>query len=188
MEVTKALGGGSLIGIPIYYSDGENYGTLCGMDLRPHKFTEEHIELFKAMASLLGNVLDLDKANSKVQTLSVPLVPISQEIAILPIIGDVDEERTDRIMEITLAESTDRQLEYLILDLSGLVNIDSNSTINLMKIGKTLKLLGVQAIITGIRPELAIKTIQGNSDFEQLIVKANLEQALNYIGYSLVKD
>lgn len=188
MAVTKSLGGGSLIGVPIYYSDGTNFGTLCGMDLRPYHFSQDHIDLFKAMANLLGNVLDLEKANTKIHSLSVPFVPISDEVAILPIIGDVDEERTDQIMEITLSESVNRDLEYLVLDLSGLMNIDSNSTVNLMKIGKSLKLLGVTTILTGIRPDLAMRAIQENSDFEQLIVKANLEQALESIGYSIIKS
>ncbi|WP_329610134.1 STAS domain-containing protein [Pseudalkalibacillus berkeleyi] len=188
MTVTKNLGGGSLIGVPIYYGNGENFGTLCGMDLRPHHFTEDHIDLFKAMANLLGNVLDLESANNKIQTLSVPFVPISDEVAILPIIGDVDEERTDRIMEITLSESVNHNLEYLILDLSGLISIDSNSTVNLLKIGNSLSLLGVKSILTGIRPELALRAIRENSDFENLTVKANLKQALSSIGYSIVKS
>ncbi len=188
MTVTKSLGGGSLIGMPIYYSNGENFGTLCGMDLRPHHFTEDHIELFEAMANLLGKVLDLERADSKIQTLAVPFVPISDEVAILPIIGDVDEERTNQIMEISLEESVHHTLEYLILDLSGLISIDSNSTINLLKIGKSLRLLGVKTILTGIRPDIAMMAVRGNSDFEQLMVKADLNQALESIGYTLVKN
>ncbi|MDP4549403.1 STAS domain-containing protein [Alkalihalobacillus macyae] len=188
MEVTKNLGGGSLIGVPIFYRNGENYGTLCGLDLNPYTYTEDHIDLFKAMANLLGNVLELERANSEIETLSVPIVPISDEVAILPIVGDVNEVRTERIMEIALSESANKNLDYLIFDLSGLINIHANSAMNLLKIGQSLKLIGVQMIVTGIRPDLALKAVQSHTDFDQIVVQSNLKQALNWIGYKLVKE
>lgn len=188
MEVTKSLGGGSLIGVPINFRSGENFGTLCAMDSRPHHFENDHIALMKSMASLLGNVLELEKAHSSIETLSVPLVPISSEVAILPIIGDVDEERTERIIETALSQSVKKNLEYILLDLSGLHDIDENNMNNLLKISKSLDLVGVQMIITGIRPQLAMKAVQSNSDFEHIEVSANLGQALDYIGYQLIKN
>ncbi|WP_242057335.1 MULTISPECIES: STAS domain-containing protein [Bacillales] len=187
MEVTKDLGGGSLIGVPIYYRNGDNYGTLCGLDLKPFHYTQDHVDLFKAMANLLGNVLELERANTEIESLSVPIVPISDEVAILPIIGDVNEVRTERLMERALAESAKNNLDYLIFDLSGLVKIHSQSATNLLKIGDSLKLVGVQMIVTGIRPDLAIKAVQASSDFDQIVVKSNLQQALHWIGYSLIK-
>ncbi|WP_369522767.1 STAS domain-containing protein [Guptibacillus hwajinpoensis] len=188
MEVTKNLGGGSLIGAPIHYRNGDNYGTLCGLDTKPFHYTQNHIDLFKAMANLLGNVLELERANSEIESLSVPIVPISNEVAILPIIGNVSELRTEQLMETALAESAKNQLDYLIFDLSGLVNIHSESANNLLKIGQSLKLIGVQMIITGIRPDLAMKAVHATNDFDQIVVKSNLQQALNWIGYRLVKN
>ncbi|MCA0987546.1 STAS domain-containing protein [Guptibacillus algicola] len=188
MDVTKSLGGGSLVGVPINFRNGENFGTLCAMDSRPHHFEDDHIALMKSMASLLGNVLELEKAHSSIETLSVPLVPISSEVAILPIIGDVDEERTERIIETALSQSVKKNLEYILLDLSGLHDIDENNMNNLLKISKSLDLVGVQMIITGIRPQLAMKAVQSNSDFEHIEVSANLSQALDYIGYQLIKN
>ncbi|WP_347551747.1 STAS domain-containing protein [Pseudalkalibacillus hwajinpoensis] len=187
MNVTNELDGGSLIGVPIYYRNGDNYGTLCGLDLHPFHYTEDHIDLFKAMANLLGNVLELERANTEIKSLSVPIVPISDEVAILPIFGEVNELRTERIMEAALAESANNNLDYLIFDLSGLHNIHSDSALNLLKIGKSLQLIGVQMIVTGIRPDLAIKAIHSSNEFDQLVVKSNLKQALNWIGYKLIR-
>ncbi|KPB03435.1 hypothetical protein AAV98_17195 [Bacillus sp. CHD6a] len=181
MEVTKSLGGGSLIGVPIYYKDGENYGTLCGMDLRPFHFTENHKDLFKAMAKLLGNVLDLEKKNSQIQMLSVPLVPIFDDMAVLPLIGEVDSERTSRVIEHTLAEAAKGELEHIIIDLSGLARIDSKSVENLMLISNSLKLVGVRVIFTGIRPDLAKKVNQLVNTFKDISFKSTLKQAIQSI-------
>lgn len=181
MEVTKSLGGGSLIGVPIYYKDGENYGTLCGMDLRPFHFTENHKDLFKAMAKLLGNVLDLEKKNLQIQMLSVPLVPIFDDMAVLPLIGEVDSERTSRVIEHTLAEAAKGELEHIIIDLSGLARIDSKSVENLMLISNSLKLVGVRVIFTGIRPDLAKKVNQLLNTYQDITFKSTLKQAIHSI-------
>jgi anti-anti-sigma regulatory factor len=178
MEVTKSLGGGSLIGVPIYYKNGENYGTLCGMDLRPHHFTVKHKELFMAMAKLLGNVLDLEKRNRQVQMLAVPLVPIFDNVAVLPLMGEVDSERTTRIMEHTLQEAAKGELDFVIFDFSGLVEVESESVGNLWKIADSLKLVGVSMIFTGIRPELAKKVIQNGSGFSDIQVESTLKEAI----------
>ncbi|WP_332248294.1 STAS domain-containing protein [Bacillus sp. SG-1] len=178
MDVTKSLGGGSLIGVPINYKNGENYGTLCGMDLRPYHFTDNHKDLFKAMAKLLGNVLDLEKKSIQVQMLSVPLVPIFDNVAVLPVIGEVDSERTSRIMEHTLQEAAKGDLDYIVFDLSGLAKIDEESVENLMRIADALKLVGVSMIFTGIRPELAKKATLYRSDFTNIKVEATLKQAI----------
>nr|WP_174733216.1 STAS domain-containing protein [Mesobacillus harenae] len=184
MEVTRSLGGGSLIGVPINYKNGENYGTLCGMDLRPYHFTQKHKDLFITMASLLGNVLDLEKKSLQVQMLSVPLVPIYDDTAILPLIGEVDSERTSRIIEHTLSEAAKGELDYIIFDLSGLALIDSQSVENLMKIADSLKLVGVSMIFTGIRPDLAKKAIQYRSDFSDIKVESTLKQAIKSIKFN----
>ncbi|WP_456274823.1 STAS domain-containing protein [Bacillus sp. AK031] len=181
MEVTKSLGGGSLLGVPIYYKNGENYGTLCGMDLRPYHFTENHTDLFKAMAKLLGNILDLEKRSMQVQLLSVPLVPIYDNMAVLPVIGEVDSERSTRIMDHTLREAAKGEMDYIIFDLSGLAQIESESVENLMKIADSLKLVGVTMIFTGIRPDLVKKAVQLRSDFSDIKIESNLKQAIKSI-------
>jgi rsbT co-antagonist protein RsbR len=182
MSVTKNLGGGSLLGFPIYYSNGENFGTLCGLDVKPYKFTKEHLELFKTMASLLGYVIDLDMANKQIQSLSVPLVPVSEGVMVLPIIGEVEDVRAEAIIEVCLMQSYKHNLNYLIIDLSGITKFNAEVKRHLLNLVKALKLMGVTAILTGIRPELAKAVVLTHNNFEDVLVKANLQQALESIG------
>lgn len=69
LHITKNLGTGSFIGIPIFFGNGDNYGTICGLDTKPFVFTREHIELFETMASLLTYVLELDESHRNIQDL-----------------------------------------------------------------------------------------------------------------------
>ena len=104
LEVTKRLQGGSFIGVPIDFTDGTNYGTICGLDLRAQQFTEEHVYMFETMASLLSYVLELDRANRQIQQLSVPIVPVVDGVAVLPLLGDIEETRAQHILETILGK------------------------------------------------------------------------------------
>ncbi|MFD1358803.1 GAF domain-containing protein [Fictibacillus halophilus] len=187
LSVTASLGSGSFIAIPIYYEDGENYGTICGLDTNRFEFTEQHIELFQTMSSLLTYVLELDKANKEIKELSVPIVPLTKGIAILPIIGHISEYRAEIIIQNTLNSSMDLNLEYMIIDLSGISRINNTVSSYLLNIVKLLKLIGVTPILTGFRPDLAIKTMEVDVDFHDIVITSNLESALSHIGFVLNK-
>lgn len=67
LQVAENLGSGTFIG-PIYYENGENYGTICGLDTKNKKLSNQHLKLFVTMASILTYVLELDKANRHIHT------------------------------------------------------------------------------------------------------------------------
>lgn len=188
MGVTKKLGGGSFIGIPIYYEDGQNYGTLCGLDNRPHNFREDLIELFETMGSLLTYVLELDEAYQQIRSLSVPFIPITKGVAALTITGNVNEQRADTIISLALEKSQDLDLDYLIIDLSGIGKINEIVSYSLLKIVNLLQVIGVKPILTGITPDVAIKAIGIGFETEDILIQSNLEQALKKIGFSLYKN
>lgn len=187
LNVTADLGGGSFIAIPIYYEDGENYGTICGLDTETFEFTDQHIELFQTMSSLLTYVLELDKANKEIKELSVPIVPLTKGVAILPIIGHINEYRAEIIIQSTLESSMSLELEYMIVDLSGVSRINNSVSEYLLNIVKLLRLIGVTPILTGFRPDLALTTLHVDVDFKGIMITNNLESALSQIGFSLNK-
>ncbi|WP_251009798.1 STAS domain-containing protein [Bacillus sp. ISL-39] len=185
MNVTHNLGGGSFIGIPINYSSGENYGTICGLDDQQFDFTAEHLEHFRTMASLLSYVLDLDRANKEIERLSAPLVVLSQGIAILPIIGNINENRANYIISSTLTQSTSQYITNILIDLSGIHNIDTLVTHFIFKLVSTLKLLGITPIIIGIKPDHA-KVLAGTNQLtSDILVKSKIEDALTHLGFTI---
>lgn len=185
MSVTHNLGGGSFIGIPINYGDGENYGTICGLDDQRFDFTDEHLEHFRTMASLLSYVLDLDRANKEIERLSAPLVVLTEGIAILPIIGNINENRAEYIINSTLTQSTTQYITNIIIDLSGMHNIDTLVSHFLFKLISTLKLLGITPIIIGIKPDHAQTLVGTNQLISGVLVKSKMEDALSHLGFTI---
>jgi rsbT co-antagonist protein RsbR len=128
----------------------------------------------------------LQKAKSAFLELSVPVVPITKGIAILPLIGEVDTERATLLLEETLKKANELKLSHLLFDLSGVMIVDTMVAHQIFKIVDALGLLGVKTILIGIRPEVAQTMIQLGIDFSKITIKANLEQAL--LGLNLTID
>ncbi|TKD72439.1 STAS domain-containing protein [Pseudalkalibacillus hwajinpoensis] len=138
-----------------------------------HYYTENH--LMQAAQSLQAEYYQSDE-------LSVPIIKISNRVAICPIIGDIDERRGNLILERTLTESSAKKIRTLILDLSGIETLDTMMTQHLFKIVDSLELMGVEIIVTGVSSEVAIGVVSLGLDLNALTIKQNLSDALQELG------
>jgi rsbT co-antagonist protein RsbR len=84
-------------------------------------------------------------------------------------------------MEETLSNSKRLNLNHLIFDLSGVLIVDTMVAQQLFQVFDALKLIGVETILTGIRPEVAQTMVSLGLILHGLTVKSNLEQALKHI-------
>lgn len=114
--------------------------------------------------------------------LSAPVVPIKDGIAILPLIGAIDSFRANHILENVVPELSELKLKYLIIDFSGILNIDLEVAHNFVQIQGVLKLIGIDTLVTGIRPELAQTVVHAGMDKMTTITSfAHVKQALESI-------
>jgi rsbT co-antagonist protein RsbR len=119
----------------------------------------------------------LDQAKSAFLELSVPIVPLIKGTGILPLIGNIDTERAKLLMEETLNQAIKLRLEHLIIDVSGVMIVDTMVADQLFRVIDALSLLGVTTILTGIRPEVAQTMVALGLKIEKIKVKGNLHQA-----------
>ena len=86
---------------------------------------------------------DLLKSHREtVDELTVPIIPITDKVCILPIVGNVDTYRAKKIREKTLQRIKELKAEKLIIDISGVPYVDTAVVNHLFKIVKGIKLLG----------------------------------------------
>ena len=116
-----------------------------------------------------------------ISELSVPLVSLNDQTAILPLIGTVDHDRSLILQEQVLFNASELQLENLIIDLSGLQTTDTFVTQQLFNLFDALSLLGIQPIVSGISPAIAQTLVQLGLSFGRIKSYATLKQAIAYI-------
>lgn len=123
----------------------------------------------------------LKLSKSIVTELSVPIVSITDETGILPLVGTIDHDRAMILQERTLSNASERQLKNLIIDLSGLQTTDTYVAQQLFNLFDALSLLGIQPIVSGISPAIAQTLVHLGLTFGRINSFATLKQALAYI-------
>ncbi|YCA44547.1 PAS domain-containing protein [Bacillus sp. JZ8] len=123
----------------------------------------------------------LEEALKELTVLSTPIVPIAEKISVLPIIGTLTEERYEEMINQVSHYLTTAKDDVLVMDLSGLIGIDTHAAHKIFKFHELLKLMGTDLILTGIKPELAIKTEQLNLDFSSLQTFLNVKDAIKQL-------
>ncbi|HBZ08526.1 MAG TPA: STAS domain-containing protein [Bacillus bacterium] len=114
-----------------------------------------------------------------VENLSVPIIPINSTICVLPLIGEIDESRAIRIEEKALMEISKLRIRTLMIDLSGVANMEPEVIDRFLKIINGIELMGCEAVLTGLHPIIVRKMINlGVSFGDKATMKGTLQQAL----------
>ncbi|MFD1032236.1 STAS domain-containing protein [Metaplanococcus flavidus] len=115
-------------------------------------------------------------------SLSAPIVPIRDEVVVLPLIGYIDEERTKFIMETAVPKIAAMNVDYVIMDFSGVLTINTHVAVSLHQIGNMLRIMGIQVASSGMRPELVQVAINSNITMSSAFTFSTVKQALETIG------
>lgn len=117
-------------------------------------------------------------AEASALELSIPVIKISDKIGVLPIIGDIDTQRAQELMNKALLKGSELSLEHIVIDLSGVPIIDTMVADRLIKVVRALSLLGIKATLSGIRPEIAQTMVNLGVDVSDIPVTSNLHMAM----------
>ncbi|HZH26473.1 MAG TPA: STAS domain-containing protein [Azospirillaceae bacterium] len=91
----------------------------------------------------------------EISELSTPVVKMWAGILALPLIGTLDSERTQVVMENLLQAIVDQTAEIAIIDITGVPTVDTLTAQHLLKTVAAARLMGADCIISGIRPQIA---------------------------------
>lgn len=120
--------------------------------------------------------------------LSAPVILVAPNVGLLPLIGEITEQRATDIFENVLKQCYDKSLVHLFIDLSGVPVIDTMVAQRIFQLIDGLKLIGVQVAIAGVSPVIAQTAIQLGIKFDEIDVYNKLEQAMKVNVFSSFQD
>ncbi|MEK3886495.1 STAS domain-containing protein [Bacillus sp. FSL K6-3431] len=123
----------------------------------------------------------LSSQQEMILVLGTPVIKVDEGLGIIPLVGEIDTYRASKIMEQSVQKASNMQLENVILDLSGVPVIDTMVANQIFQLGDTFNLLGIEMMLTGIRPEIAQTSISLGVDFSKMKTFAHLHQAIMYL-------
>ena len=135
----------------------------------------------KAQAELAAANAKLSALNERledsIRELSTPVLEVHPGILLVPIIGSIDAARAQLLMETIAAEVTTRKSHTVLLDLTGVVVVDTVVASYLIKTAATVALLGARCAATGIQPAVARTIVELGVDLA-MPTSGNLAQGL----------
>jgi rsbT co-antagonist protein RsbR len=117
----------------------------------------------------------IQRQQDELLELSTPVVTLWQGILALPLIGTLDSNRTQVVMENLLETIVATGAQIAIIDITGVPTVDTLVAQHLLKTVSAARLMGADCIISGIRPQIA-----------QTIVHLGVE--LNVVSKSTMAD
>lgn len=118
--------------------------------------------------------------NAILAELSTPLIPISDHVMVMPLIGTVDSRRAQQVMETLLEGTARNQASTIILDITGVPVVDTQVADALMRAAQALRLLGAEVVLTGIRPEVAQTLVGLGTDLGSITTRSSLQSGIAY--------
>ncbi|MGB7037567.1 MAG: STAS domain-containing protein [Xanthobacteraceae bacterium] len=112
----------------------------------------------------------------EITELSTPVVRLWKGILALPVIGTLDSERTQVVMENLLQHIVNDGAEIAIIDITGVPTVDTLTAQHLLKTVSAARLMGADCIISGIRPQIAQTIVHLGVELN-VISKATLADA-----------
>ncbi len=169
---------GQLIETKVYRMDG----TLVDVELYCHPVVYGET---KAIQSIVRDITPRKEAQRKlkqvIDEVSIPIVPVFEGIAVLPLVGVMDHERSEQVLDSLPKKIQGHKLTHLIIDVSGVYNFDEVVAQFLYKINAIMRLLGITLIYTGFRPELAQKAVQTGIEILSVKTMTNVKMALRML-------
>jgi rsbT co-antagonist protein RsbR len=112
----------------------------------------------------------------EISELSTPVVKLWDGVLALPLIGTLDSERTQVVMESLLQSIVDQGAEIAIIDITGVPTVDTLTAQHLLKTIAAARLMGADCIVSGIRPQIAQTMVHLGVELN-VISKATLADA-----------
>ncbi|XYH98762.1 AAA family ATPase [Sorangium sp. So ce1128] len=151
---------------------------LCTANQRLELELVQREEAERERAALKEQVIEAQRA--RLWEMSTPLIPITERIMVMPLIGTVDAERAAQVLEVALSGATRHQARVVILDVTGISQIDTHVIRTLLDCATALRLLGTQAVLTGIRSEVAQTMVKIGADLGAITTKSTLQNGIAY--------
>lgn len=156
---------------PLYDGAGQLDGTvLVALDIT------ERLQMEVDRLLLQEEVIATQEA--ALRELSTPLIPVSDDVVIMPLIGSIDSARAQQVIE-TLLEGVSRAgARMAIVDITGVPVVDTQVANALLRAARSVSLLGAQVMLTGISPEVAQTLVQLGADMSGITTRSTLQSAV----------
>jgi rsbT co-antagonist protein RsbR len=126
-----------------------------------------------------------------IRDLSTPVLKLSDELLLLPVVGVIDSNRARVMTDDLLLAIRAHRAKVVVIDITGVAAVDSMVANHLLQAVEASRLLGARVLLTGLSAEVAQTVVRIGVDLTKVETAGNLqdgvEEANRTLGYRLTK-
>jgi anti-anti-sigma regulatory factor/PAS domain-containing protein len=111
---------------------------------------------------------------------STPLIPITDDILVMPLIGLIDDARGQGILDVALQGARERRARVTILDVTGVPSIDAQAAAVLTRTAQALRLIGVVPVLSGVCPAVSRALVELDVPLTGIVTCGSLQAGIKY--------
>jgi DNA-binding LacI/PurR family transcriptional regulator/anti-anti-sigma regulatory factor len=115
---------------------------------------------------------------STIREIGSPVIPLLDHVLLVPLVGAIDSNRAQQIVEAVLDGVGQHQADVILLDVTGVPLVDTQVASSLIQTAQAARLLGARTIMVGVRPEIAQSIVGLGVDLRQIETHPTLAAAL----------
>ncbi len=120
----------------------------------------------------------VERQAETIRALSTPVLDVLDGALAMPIIGSLDEQRSADLTSKLLNSIVERRARFVILDLTGLEEVGTQTAVQLLKVCAAVQLLGAKILLCGIRQQVAKEFVATSADLQAIRSVSTLRAAL----------
>ena len=146
---------------------------------RSREVAQRDVERYESQLAELRVALEEKTALlERVREVSIPIVPVAQGVLVVPLVGTFDRLRAVLLTERLLDEIGRTKSRAVILDISGVPVFDTDAARLVIRLARSVRLLGAKVVLVGMSPENARTVVGLDVDLSQLSTRATLQDGL----------
>jgi len=167
-ETTRVRKDGEVIDLSLNVSPiRDASGQIVGASTTARDITEQK-KMREALAQRAKEILDV----------STPVLQVWEGVVVAPFIGTLDTQRAQQFMERLLDKIVETNSAVALLDVTGVPAIDTRTAQHLIETITAVRLLGAQAILTGVRPAIAQTLAHLGINLADVVTRSSLAAGL----------
>jgi rsbT co-antagonist protein RsbR len=119
-----------------------------------------------------------EQQHNAIRALSLPILPINQATLAAPLIGIFDAQRLAELEQQVLEAIERSKARALVLDITGILAVDHDVGLGLLRVAQAARLLGARVVLAGIRPEVAQAIVGLGVDLAGLDTAATFQDGI----------
>ncbi len=112
---------------------------------------------------------------------TIPVLKIWDQL-LVALQGDVSDRQADELSRSVLHRIRDADVTGLILDVTGVLTLDSHLCAVLARLAASAKLMGVRSVMCGLTPEVVMTLQAMDIELDEIETMGTIEEALEAAG------